>query len=405
MPITLLDWSVPATIFLCGLALIAIKYLGFATIRWGYALTCLSIGYAIMLMETDYATPFKQILEDNFIVASVILACRALDDRVKLNNNLAFELAVLFTTTITVAISRTMFGSARLETLFVQACCAVVLWRGYARFLPLAATKSDKILSFTFLLLAMVLTGQCLLYIAASETGHLVGEWRTSVWGNLIQFTGLIGSITLVLSVLVATAYDTIEKYRRYANLDPLTGLLNRRGLDEFLASARGKTATGIILADIDQFKAINDRFGHSFGDLVISRFGALLRSHITVQGCVARLGGEEFAVLLPDASLDDAIATADKMRRSFEAERWPRDGKECEFTASFGVTLVEVGEALSTAFERADQFLYAAKRSGRNRVAAAKQDYRLLLLGRPADDNVVYIDRVTNESIPRPGA
>lgn len=203
MPVTLLDWSVPVAILLCGLAFIAMKYLGFATARWGYALTCLSIGYAIMLFETDHATPFKQIVEDNFIVASVILASRALNDRVQLNNNLAFDLAALLTTTIMVAISRTMFDSARLETLFVQTCCAVVLWRGYVRSLPLAATKSDKILSFTFLLLAMVLTGQCLLYIAASETGHLVGAWRTSVWGNLIQFTGLIGSITLVLSVVV----------------------------------------------------------------------------------------------------------------------------------------------------------------------------------------------------------
>lgn len=157
-------------------------------------------------------------------------------------------------------------------------------------------------------------------------------------------------------------------------------------------------------MADIDQFKAINDRFGHSFGDLVIERFGTLLQSHTTVQGCVARLGGEEFAVLLPDTNLDDAIATADNMRRSFAAEHWPRDGRESEFTASFGVTLVEVGEVLSTAFERADQFLYAAKRSGRNRVAAAKQDYRLLLLGRPPDDNVVYINRVTNESTTRQG-
>ncbi|MND88483.1 putative diguanylate cyclase YdaM [compost metagenome] len=407
MPITLLDWSVPVTILLCGLALIAMKYVGFATSRWGYALTCLSIGYAIMLVETDYATPFKQILEDNFIVGSIILVCRALNDRVKLNNNLTFDLAILLTSTIMVAISRSVFDSAKLETLFVQACCTVVLWRGYVRFLPLAATKADKILSFAILLLAMVLTGQCLLYIVASETGHL-GEWRTSVWGNLIQFTGLIGSITLVLSVVVAAAYDAIEKYRRYANLDPLTGLLNRRGLDELLASTRGRRfkekATAIILADIDQFKAINDRFGHSFGDLVIERFGALLQSHTTVQGCVARLGGEEFAVLLPDTNLDDAIATADNMRRSFAAEHWPRDGRESEFTASFGVTLVEVGEALSTAFERADQFLYVAKRSGRNRVAAAKQDYRLLLLGRPPDDNVVYIDRVTNESTTRPG-
>lgn len=320
MPVTLLDWTVPVAILLCGLIFIAMKFLGFATARWGYALCCRGIGYAVMLFETNYATPFKQIVEDNFIVASAILACRALNDRLQLKSILAFDVAVLLTSTIMVSISRTMFDSARLETLFVQACCALVLWNGYTRFSKLAATKSDKALSFTFLLLAMVLTGQCLLYIAAPEPEHFMGAWRTSVWGNLIQFTGLIGSIILMFSVVIATTYDVIEIHRGYANTDPLTKLLNRRGFDALLTSAGGKrfkaASTAVILADIDHFKAINDRFGHSFGDIVIERFGALLRSHASAEGCVARLGGEEFAILLPDTSLDDAIATADKVRR-----------------------------------------------------------------------------------------
>ncbi|QCL96586.1 GGDEF domain-containing protein [Agrobacterium tumefaciens] len=409
MSVTLLDWAVPVAISLCGLAFIAMKFLGFATTRWGYALCCLGIGYAIMLFETGYAMPFKQIVEDNFIVASVILACRALNDRLQLKNNLAFDVAVLLTSTIMVGISRTMFDSARLETLFVQICCALVLWKGYITFSKLAAAKSDRALSFTFLLLAMVLTGQCLLYIAAPEPEHLIGAWRTSAWGNLIQFTGLIGSIILVFSVVIATTYDAIEKYRGYANTDSLTKLLNRRGLDALLASADGKrfkaASTAVILSDIDHFKAINDCFGHSFGDLVIERFGTLLRSHVIAQGCAVRLGGEEFAVLLPDTNLDDAIATADKMRRSLIAERWPRNGKETEFTASFGVTLVEDGEALSTTFERADHFLYAAKRLGRNRVAAAKyvwsetEDTRLLFVGQPLHGDAVSLAQATNQS------
>ncbi|MCW8060549.1 GGDEF domain-containing protein [Agrobacterium tumefaciens] len=402
MPVTLLDWSVPTAILLCGLIFITMKFLGFATSRWGYALCCLGIGYAIMLFETGYATPFKQIVEDNFIVASAILACHALNDRLQLKGNLAFDVAVLLTSTVMVGISRTMFDSARLETLFVQACCALVLWNGYIRFSKLAAAKSDRALSFTFLLLAVVLTGQCLLYIAAPEPELLIGAWRTSVWGNLIQFTGLIGSIILVFSVVIATTYDAIEKYRGYANTDPLTKLLNRRGLDALLASAGGKrfknASTAVILTDIDHF-------GHAFGDLVIERFGRLLLSHATAQGYVARLGGEEFAVLLPDTSLDEAIAAADKMRRAFAAELWPRNGEGSEFTASFGVTLAEDAEVLWTTFERADHFLYAAKRSGRNCVAAAKyvwseaEDTRLLFVGQPSHEDAVHFTPPINQN------
>ncbi len=159
MSVTLLDWAVPVTISLCGPALITMKFLGFATSRWGYALCCLGSGYAMMLFETDYTVPFKKIVEDNFTVASVILACRTLNDRLQLKNNLAFDVAVLLTSTIMVGISRTMFDSARLDTLFVQACCALVLWNGHIKFSKLAAVKSDRALSFTFLLLAMVLTG------------------------------------------------------------------------------------------------------------------------------------------------------------------------------------------------------------------------------------------------------
>ncbi len=208
---------------------------------------------------------------------------------------------------------------------------------------------------------------------------------------------------------MIATTYDAIEKYRGCANTAPLTKLLNRRGLDALLASADGKrfkaASTAVILTDVDHFKAINDCFGHTFGDLVIERFGALLRSHATAQGYVVRLGGEEFVFLLPDTSLDDAVAAADKMRRSFAAERWLRNRKESEFTASFGVTLVEDGEALSTTFERADHFLYAAKRSGRNCVAAAKyvwsetEDTRLLFVGQPLHGDAVYFAPAANQN------
>lgn len=377
MPITPIDWIVPAGIMMCGLAFIGIRFLGFSTARWGYSLCFLAGGYALMLIELEWTSPFKQIAEDNFILISVILACRALNDRLNIRSSLRFDVGIVVVCTAMIIVALTLLKSVRWETIFVQACCAVTLWIGTIRFSKVATTKADRLLSWTFLLFAALLTLQCLLYMAAPNAGEKVGAWRTSVLGNLVQYTGLIGSIVLAFAVMIATSLDAIEKYRRTADTDPLTNLLNRRGLDSLLASPRGRQfmgpSTAVILADIDHFKSINDRFGHSFGDLVIMRFGSLLQACAGEHGCVIRLGGEEFGVLLADSPLEEAIAAADAMRRQFETERWTQSGAHGVFTASFGVTLTMDGEPIEAAFERADQFLYAAKRAGRNRTAGGR--------------------------------
>lgn len=371
MPVTPIDWIVPAGIMMCGLAFIGIRFLGFSTARWGYSLCFLAGGYALMLIEVEWTSPFKQIAEDNFILISIILACRALNERLEIRSSVRFDVGIIVVQTALVILALTWLKSVRWETIFVQACCAITLWIRTIRFSRIAATKADRLLTWTFMLFAALLTLQCLIYIGAPNAGQEVGAWRTSALGNLVQYTGLIGSIVLAFAVMIATSLDAIEKYRRTADTDPLTNLLNRRGLDSLLASRRGTQFTGpstaVILADIDHFKTINDRFGHTFGDLVIMRFGALLQARAGEQGCVIRLGGEEFGVLLPDSPLDEAISAADAMRRQFETERWPQSGPDSAFTASFGVTLTLDGEQIEDAFERADQFLYAAKRAGRN--------------------------------------
>ena len=144
-------------------------------------------------------------------------------------------------------------------------------------------------------------------------------------------------------------------------------------GLEAFLASNRGQSFTegfgAILLADIDHFKIINDRFGHQFGDKVIADFAATLRDQVTDRGCAARLGGEEFAILFPGLSLKQAIALAERLRRSLEARRWPQSASDCVVTASFGVTLIGGDETVPAAIARADELLYRAKQAGRNRV------------------------------------
>jgi len=128
-----------------------------------------------------------------------------------------------------------------------------------------------------------------------------------------------------------------------------------------------------VILADIDHFKAINDRFGHPFGDLVLARFGALLREHAGNHSCVVRLGGEEFAILLPGASLIITAHVAEQMRAAFHSQSWPQPASDSQFSASFGATLIREGEDFSASIARADKLLYLAKNEGRNNVVTCQ--------------------------------
>ncbi|RSE86976.1 GGDEF domain-containing protein [Achromobacter denitrificans] len=377
MPATLLEWSVPAAILLCGVGLCAARLVGFNTLRWGGAVACLGTGYAIMLVQADELSPYKQVVEDAFILGGVILACRALQRRSRRQTPPYIDIAVLLASTAMVIVSVVLFGSAKLETFFVQACCALVLWRSTLPFARQAATTSDKVLTAAFLFIALVLTGQCILYLAAPTPALATGEWRMSVWGTLIQYTGLLGSIVLTFAVFIATSYDAIEKYRHQAHTDALTGLLNRQGLDNFLASVAKRplpdaaTPTALIVADIDNFKRINDVFGHPFGDMVLARFGALLRPVAGIHICAARLGGEEFLLMLPAANLAHAAAIAEEIRANFVAQRWGQHAPNSRFTASMGVTLVQPEEPFASALKRADDLLYTAKQRGRNCTVA----------------------------------
>ncbi|MDR2297251.1 MAG: GGDEF domain-containing protein [Comamonas sp.] len=373
MPATPLEWSVPAAILLCAIGLCALRFVGLRTLQWGSALGCLGIGYAIMLVQASEFSPYKQAVEDAFILCGVILACRALQSRRCRQTSSYIDIAVLLASTAMVIVSVVLFASAKLETFFVQASCALVIWRATISFARQVATTSDKVLTAAFLFIALVLTGQCVLYVAVPTPPFALGEWRVSIWGTLVQYTGLLGSIVLTFAVLIATNYDAIEKYRHQAHTDALTGLLNRQGLDSRLASVSwhsfpdAVTPIGVIMADIDNFKRINDIFGHAFGDMVLARFGALFRPESDAQICAARMGGEEFLLLLPGANLESAAAIADEIRESFVAQRWAPHAPNSCFTASMGVTVVQAGEPFASAIKRADDFLYEAKRRGRN--------------------------------------
>lgn len=161
-------------------------------------------------------------------------------------------------------------------------------------------------------------------------------------------------------------------RLEQLASLDPLTGLNNRlvfqqRLADEFQRTRRYQVPLSLILIDVDRFKSYNDSFGHPAGDAVLTQVARLLRLSARSIDVVARIGGEEFAVLLPNTTLDGAIQLAERFRQSIESAEWTHR----PVTISVGVAAASTSMMDSTALvSSADAALYRAKQLGRNRVA-----------------------------------
>jgi diguanylate cyclase (GGDEF)-like protein len=160
------------------------------------------------------------------------------------------------------------------------------------------------------------------------------------------------------------------EQLRELADRDPLTGLHNRRYLARTSAREHAE-AVSFAVADIDHFKAINDVFGHQVGDRVLVRIAELLVTHLRTQDVVVRLGGEEFALLMPGAEPPEASVCCERLREVIEEEPWEAIAPGLAVTASFGVASAAAGCDFGELERTADDRLYAAKRAGRNQIAA----------------------------------
>ncbi|WP_102794236.1 GGDEF domain-containing protein [Bowmanella denitrificans] len=185
---------------------------------------------------------------------------------------------------------------------------------------------------------------------------------------STLDFTAALSSAEKEISELRAKLKDSQQN----ALFDALTGLYNRRYLDEELKVMQPDKGTCLVMVDIDHFKSINDQFGHQMGDRVLKAVGKKLKDSCRDNASAFRFGGEEFAVLLKDSKLKQAIHQAEVMRRAIEkvsvVDR--RTGKSLDgISASFGVAEFSGAMRRSDLLEQADKQLYQAKTLGRNRV------------------------------------
>jgi diguanylate cyclase (GGDEF)-like protein/PAS domain S-box-containing protein len=197
---------------------------------------------------------------------------------------------------------------------------------------------------------------------------------------SVAPMTDETGRITHYFGVLrdISEQIAIEEQLRELASTDPLTGLLNRRRFEglvnqEILRSHRYSRPMVALMLDLDLFKRINDAHGHACGDAVLVNFAATIARGLRVHDVCARIGGEEFAAMLPETPIAAGLEVAERLRRSVEAMRTPWVGHEIAVTTSIGITqLTDWDQGYGMLIERADAALYASKQRGRNRVTVA---------------------------------
>lgn len=229
----------------------------------------------------------------------------------------------------------------------------------------------------------------CLLI--TGKTIGLIFNHRQTLGGSLYS----LGTIILIANVLGYYCWRAIAKSRRQeyavqmeledarnkaeylARMDPLTGVNNRRafiefGWDEFLRSRRYQRPLSLAMIDIDNFKPLNDRYGHRTGDQILKLFSQTVNKHIRDQDVLGRLGGDEFALMLPETTIQDAQSIVMRLAAYFRDGVVPFENLKVSTSFSAGVACMQSSDqSFEQLLERADQKLYLAKNTGKRRVAA----------------------------------
>lgn len=210
--------------------------------------------------------------------------------------------------------------------------------------------------------------------LSPAGTGPYNAIWVAAFAAELVFYA--IGTVFIIFMLV---SERTLAIHKTAASIDPLTGLLNRRGFREATTrmiereAKAGRPITAMIF-DIDHFKAVNDTYGHATGDDVLRVFANVAVGALRVTDLLGRVGGEEFAALLP-CGMEEALVAAERVRDAFEQAGIAVDGAPLATTVSIGVAGGPASTELDVLLASADTALYRAKRSGRNRVAAVLEE------------------------------
>ena len=220
------------------------------------------------------------------------------------------------------------------------------------------------------------------LYLLRTPFGAMIAPVNNqvfaSVWITVLSFEALLFTIAIAFILLAMAKERTEHRHKTASLIDPLTGIANRRAFLQDAEAQLKRQMTeprpmAVLLLDLDNFKGVNDRFGHAIGDRVLQMFAEVGSGCMRRFDIFGRLGGEEFAALLVDTSRERALAVAEQIRSSFVEVTGMVDGKPVVATVSIGVVIsYDAVLDLSALLAQADHALYRAKDNGRNRIEIA---------------------------------
>lgn len=348
-------------------------------LRWGASRSALfwalgfggsALGFGAPLLPLP--PPLMAILAEAAFVSAFFCYGEAITQRFGLTSFLRWRLGFAILAFAGLAYVIFIAQSLSAELLLSDLACGLLLGVPLVRSLRKARHVIDRALQAITAVIVLDTLRRVVMLTTMVAPGAGIDDFLNGDYMIAMQTGAIITAVIWALLALASTVLDVVGQYRDAAERDALTGLLNRRGFERMVdAATRDRKVTGAIIAwDIDRFKSINDVYGHSTGDKVLSGIAALLAKNLPQEAIAARFGGEEFITYLPRHTMAEAAVFAHMSRLVFAAQVWAELGIDRQITASFGVaSLWPADKTIHDAIARADAALYAAKRAGRNQV------------------------------------
>ena len=270
---------------------------------------------------------------------------------------------------------------ATVRVLLAYGCGVVILSRTLMRLQAVGVAEFGRTAFWVVSFPAWLLIGVFGLRVLqqALEPQQVFEMHQLTAGNRSMLFGYLLGAAMFNFSFMALVTTRLVRRLRDQSRHDPLTGLPNRRALEhelrrEWQRLQRSGEAFAVIALDLDHFKQVNDRHGHLAGDALLEQVAQRLRAAARETDTVARTGGEEFLVLMPQADTEGARVAAQRLREAVRERPFELEGQHVPLTISLGVsTAVQIDGDLQAVLRRADQALYRAKQEGRDRVAVAE--------------------------------